>query len=359
MKNDPDTTGCEKPVDETGANTITAFDKCAEPEQITRLEVLARSALEQWDLGAGARVELVQHRENTVFCVNAGGRRYALRVHRANYHSDAELASEFIWTRHLNSVKLRTPQPVPARCGALFVHADAEGVPETRRVDLLEWFEGRPLGKLEEWLDESPETLAPSLEIAGRLMGYVNRQARHWTPPAEFTRRQWDKHTLLRPDPFWGRYWELEALSREQIARLERAEPLLQNDLKTLGKDPDHFGIIHADFIPDNLLVDGETVCLIDFDDMGPGWYLYEMASLLFFFADHPDYACGLEAAVRGYRQEHTLSDDALHYLPVFLLLRGMAFLGWVHERSDTETAAFVTPRVIAIVDKLVQEYLR
>ena len=79
-----------------------------------RLDALARAALTRWDLPATATVTLIKHRENAVFMVAdpASSARYALRIHRAGYHSDAELRSELAWMRALDDDGVHTPPVV-------------------------------------------------------------------------------------------------------------------------------------------------------------------------------------------------------------------------------------------------------
>src|SRR3546814_11102251 len=72
-----------------------------------------------------------------------------MRVHRANYHSDAELASELQWTAALNAAGIRAPQVRSLPDGRLFTTLAVLEVPEPRQIDLLEWFEGEPLAPLD------------------------------------------------------------------------------------------------------------------------------------------------------------------------------------------------------------------
>ena len=39
--------------------------------------------------------------------------------------------------------------------------------------------------------------------------------------------------------------------------------------------------MIHADLVPENVLVDGDSIRLIDFDDAGFGWHHFEIATAL------------------------------------------------------------------------------
>ena len=56
--------------------------------------------------------------------------------------------------------------------------------------------------------------------------------------------------------------------------------------LHAYGTDIDRFGLIHADMRLGNLLVDGERVTLLDFDDCGFGWFLYDLAASLSLLRD-------------------------------------------------------------------------
>ena len=45
---------------------------------------------------------------------------------------------------------------------------------------------------------------------------------------------------------------------------------------------------MHADIRLANLLVDGEHVRVIDFDDCGWSWFMYDFATTVSFIEDHP-----------------------------------------------------------------------
>src|SRR3546814_1904552 len=74
------------------------------------------------------------------------------------------------------------------------------------------------------------------------------------------------------------------------------ALPLLQRRVDTIkarllrfGQAPDRFGLIHADFRLANLLVHKGDTRVIDFDDSGLGWYLYDAATAVSFIEHRPD----------------------------------------------------------------------
>jgi Ser/Thr protein kinase RdoA (MazF antagonist) len=99
-------------------------------------------------------------------------------------------------------------------------------------------------------------------------------------------------------------------------------------------------------------------VCVIDFDDAGFGWHLFELATSLYFIADEGVLRAARDALIRGYRSERALSDAALERLPLFLAARGTTYLGWVHTRQGTETAKEMTPFLIERACAAADEYL-
>ena len=49
---------------------------------------------------------------------------------------------------------------------------------------------------------------------------------------------------------------------------------------------------------------------------------------------------------IHGYRQVRALDEDDLGMLDVMLLLRGLALLGWIQTRAETDTARRIRPMV-------------
>ncbi len=94
--------------------------------------------------------------------------------------------------------------------------------------------------------------------------------------------------------------------------------------------------MIHADFLPENILVNDGELKLIDFDDSGYGWHLFEMATSLFPQADQPFYDDLVAAYVTGYRQHREFSDEQLALLPAFIMIRAFVYIGWLKTRSDS-----------------------
>ena len=192
----------------------------------------------------------------------------------------------------------------------------------------------------------------------GELAGRVHNQAVSWSVPQGFTRHAWDEEGLAGEAPFWGRFWEVEAASDTQRELLETIRQRLHEDLSAYPKTATNYSMIHADFAAENIMVDADGVRLIDFDDAGYGWHLFELATALYFIQDEPYYERARRALIDGYRKHRDLDDTALADMPLFMLARGTTYVGWVHTRSETETAAELTPVLIEMVCGLAEDYL-
>jgi len=327
---------------------MTAFYEQSPETQARAYEVLARQALALWDL-QGAALAPVKLRENAVFRVeDAGGRRYALRIHRHGYHSDAELRSELQWMQALAAAGIAVPRVLPSAAGRLHERVAAAAVPEARQVDLFEWIAGEPIGAAGEALAAGTGEVRALFEQMGALCARVHDQSAAWQPPPGFVRHRWDAEGLTGEQPFWGRFWELGALAPAERELILAGRARVHEALLACGKAPARYSLIHADLTPDNVMARDGELLLIDFDDAGWGWHLFELATALYFHVGEPYYAAALEALVAGYRRHRPLAEDDLARLPVFLAARGFTYLGWVHTRSETETARELTPELIA-----------
>lgn len=323
-----------------------------------RLGRLAIEALKHWDI-AGCEPELVKFRENAVFRVTApDGRPAALRVHRHGYHGDVELESELAWMRALRSDGIEVPGVVPTRDNRLFATAAVDGVPGPRQVDMLEWVQGAPFGSIEAGLTGAVTNIPAAFHDVGRLMARLHDHAAAWARPQGFVRHAWDLDGLLGERPVWGRFWELAALGPTERILIDQARARAWSDLAAYGRSPDNYGLIHADFLVDNLLLDGDRVRVIDFDDAGFGWHLFDLATITFFFRGTDAFDVIRAAVIDGYRQVRSLPDAQLRHMALFTLLRGLTYLGWAHTRYETQTARDLAPWVVALVCGLAEEYL-
>ncbi|EXJ12576.1 phosphotransferase enzyme family protein [Nitrincola nitratireducens] len=337
---------------------MNSFENLAPEQQHEYLLALAHKSLDNWAL-SGSKLSLVKYRENAVYKVTTdGGQAYALRIHRQGYHSEASLRSELEWISALLESGMAVPRVLPTVDGHLFVSETTDKIIEPRTIDLFEWVNGVPLGSMEEGVGDDIERIAEIYTSLGRTAAELHNQSSNWTLPEGFERHAWDHDGLVGDSPFWGRFWELELLNDSQRQLLERVRDRLSTELSKHDRSPERYGLIHADFVPENLMAENNRLHLIDFDDAGFGWHMFELATALYFIQEEACYPVVKQALIDGYRQKRVLSDEDLSHMELFLTARGCTYLGWIRSRQETDTARELAPELIRRACEQAERYL-
>ena len=79
----------------------------------TEITLLAHQALARYPAALRGELKLLCRSENATFLLQAAGKRYALRLHRPNYHSKADIQSELLWLDALRDIGIMVPQAIP------------------------------------------------------------------------------------------------------------------------------------------------------------------------------------------------------------------------------------------------------
>ncbi len=301
----------------------------------------ALEALDQFPIAA-EEVVPVSISENVTFRVAARERDcdYVLRLHRPGYNSIEELDSERVWTRALKESGIAVPDALRTNQGQHYTLVDIPGTGEARYAGVTTWIEGTTLMK---YLEAKPDPAERerAFRWIGEMVARMHNQSTGWQEPPGFTRRRLDLDALLGEAPSWGRFWEHASLTRGERALLLRKRQEFRDQLESYGERPETFGLIHADVDPNNIIYNDGQLALIDFDDAAYGWHMYDVALTLDEFLYAPDLEKLQAALIDGYRAHRPLAMADVGMLPMFLLIRGMALIGWYHERPEHTGSAY------------------
>ena len=77
------------------------------------------------------------------------------------------------------------------------------------------------------------------------------------------------------------------------------------------------------------------------------------------FIIGEPYFDRAKAALIEGYRKHRQLTDEDLKLLPLFFLARSTTYVGWVHTRSETDTAKELTPMILELACELAEDYLK
>ncbi|MEV7968837.1 phosphotransferase [Sphaerisporangium sp. NPDC088356] len=298
---------------------------------LARVELVARRALRHYGLSPDARVRLINVSENATFLVTDAGARTVLRVHRLGYHSREAIGSELDWLSALrDEAGVRTPAVLPALDGSRVVTVEDPGS-APRSCVMFEFVPGS---------EPAEHRLVEHFEPLGAITARMHLHARRWARPAAFTRFHWDAEAAFGPAPRWGRWQDGAGVDREAHAVLSRLERALRERLERFGKGPERYGLIHADLRLANLLVDGTSgTTVIDFDDCGLGWYLYDLGAAVSFIEHHPRVPQMIDSWVRGYRSVLGLPRDDENEIWTFIMFRRLLLVAWIGSHSAVDVA--------------------
>ena len=316
-------------------------------ERVTRC---ARSAIGRYRCHPATTVRLLNVSENATYLVTDPGQGPSiLRVHRLGYHTEVEIASELAWMDALRAeAGVRTPRILPATDGSRIVTAADPSSGERRQCVRFEYLGGS------EPVDHEALHFAELGEITARM----HTHSRQWARPAWFTRFHWDYECAFGARARWGRWQDgigIGAAEREVLGRLDG---VLRSRLAAFGTGPQRYGLIHADTRLANLLVsDGDgagaaaetgtgpggagdsRVAVIDFDDSGFSWYLYDAGTAVSFFEHQPQVPELIDSWLTGYRRVAGLPAADEAEIWTFILLRRLLLVAWIGSHTAVDIA--------------------
>ena len=295
------------------------------------MDQLAEAALTRFGLSPRATATLCNVSENHTYRVEdpESENGYALRVHRPGYRTPRQIESELQWVDALRSDgAVDTPMAVPAPGGDRVLHVGEHN------VVLWEWLPGSEP-------DPEGDAVLDGFRTLGAVSARMHAHARAWNPPESFDRPPWDYEHTLGAAGHWGRWQDGLGMGPEELELLGRLDATIAARLAAYGQSPERYGLVHADIRLANLLVDGADVRVIDFDDSGFTWFMYDFATTVSFMEDHPRVPELRDAWLEGYRSVAPLDAADEAELDTFVMLRRLLLVAWIgsHHTFATEAA--------------------
>ncbi len=284
-----------------------------------------------------------------------------LRVSRPGYHTAAEIEAELRWLEELNGEN-------GLRKAALSPETDRRGEAQPRQTGISRPGEGesrefavaRPLrnrhgGRLTmakaggrdfpcvmfAYAEGAhPEDTADFRQI-GRIAAALHRQVMSWGESGALRRPHWDMEAMTGRNGLFGDWRACGDLDASARDLLETVCGVIGRRLQSYGRTRENYGLIHADLRSANLLRGrGGRFCVLDFDDCGYGWFLYDLAASFSFIEHDPRLPQWVRAWLEGYESLRPLTDRDRREIPAFFMARRIQLLAWVFSHGDSDPAA-------------------
>jgi Ser/Thr protein kinase RdoA (MazF antagonist) len=308
-----------------------AVSRSQEGTPQTRAYEAVRLLLPRYQFADDSGLSLLNVSENQTLLVsdNHSARRAVVRVHRPGYHTHEAISSELSWIEALRSEGIvETAAPLHDRDGRKIQILDLGPDQPTRYAVMFEYLSG---------VEPKPDDagLPAWFEKLGELTALLHSHARAWQRPQRFVRHLWDTDSMHGTRHLWGPWQAALGLTAEGHHVLTAAVNMIADVLDRYGKTPERFGLIHADLRLANLLVEGSTLKVLDFDDMGFSWFFYDFASAVSFFEDAPRIPQLLDAWLKGYSRKGSPEASDVRVLPTLVIARRILLTAWVASHAD------------------------
>jgi len=324
------------------------------PEVVADLHRMVAGALERWGLSPQTVISLLNLSENATFALSdpKAPQELVLRVHRVGYSSAEEIRSELAWMKALRrDGVIDTAAPLPGSDGELVQTLTSPSGRPSRHAVAFELLPGK-----------EPEAGADAprwFERLGELTARMHVHAKSWTLPPEFRRKWWDCDAMLGDKGYWGSWRDAIGLDGPGETALEQAVSLIRQRIDRFGMNPERFGLVHADLRLANLLVHDTHLRIIDFDDCGFSWFMYDFAAAVSFIEHEAMVSDLLRAWVLGYRKVAPLSAEERAEIPTFVVLRRILLTAWLASHSEVPFAQAMGAAYTEGTVRLAREFTR
>ena len=261
-------------------------------------------------------IESINSGTNKVYKLRKDGKNFYLRISSSGFD---DVSAEIHWIEYLKN-GITVPESVISSNGRLIETFQDDGelcpICMFRELPGVKWKRG----------DHSVMTDKTYFNW-GRTMGRMHRLTKSYQPPEELPKRRRSEENFSPLGNYVARPLVHQKMSR------------IQNEISSLPKDSDSYGLIHADMQQLNFLINENDISVLDFDSCNYGFFAHDIGVALYhaIWWDLPDdgsekNGLALELIknfMSGYNEENSLSDFWLKKIMLFMRYRQIEALSW------------------------------
>lgn len=253
--------------------------------------------------------------ENLVYAMKYRGHTAILRVTHESHRTERQVQAELNFVHHLAEHQVNVCKPLPSPGGRLL-----EQLPSEHGTFLLSAFEKAPGGHVN---GSHPAWNDSLFEEWGRITALMHAAAVPYTVPAGEPDRETEDEPAYSPS----------AEMPEEGRLLYEAFRRYEEQIGSLPRSKESYGICHRDLHHGNFYVDNGVIYAFDFDDCGYDYFVQDIAMAVYYASTFPQWSTPAasreqttEAARRvfasfmeGYGKVRRIDDYWLKQLPLFI----------------------------------------
>ena len=249
---------------------------------------------------------------------------YVLRLIQCGASQTGQIRAEMDWVSYLADQDICVMRPLRADNGAVVLAAEEHG--ESYALSACAMAEGQP------WDKNNPALWNETVFYQwGKAMGDIHRATKDYNPPDGADKRR--------------EYTNMVGGGVNAFPSVRKTAETLDNEITALPKDIHSYGLIHYDLGPNNFLIDGERITVIDFDDCTYAWYALDIGSALYLGlwlgrrddAGHDFTNDIIRYFLKGYLSANDLDNFWLSKIPMFMRLCQIAKFSYTYQSEDPE----------------------
>lgn len=271
------------------------------------LRRLAPAAATHWNADPGT-TEHIADSGNSVYRFFRNGEQSILRLTSPSYRTREHLEAEIEFLLHLDGAGVRIGAPVESRNGKFVEEVTSDDI--TMLASAFTFAPGMYVDR------NSPHWNEIFFREWGATLGGIHRAARSFSPRSPHRRWDWRQEGFLLHAP--------ELIPAEDIESHRELERVLRR-LDDIPVNDDTFGLIHADFAPQNFHYDPAIgITTFDFGNCCYHWYASDIAISLSILRRFPEHEREIYRTwiIEGYREHYPLDDELLAEISWFIRLR-------------------------------------
>jgi Ser/Thr protein kinase RdoA (MazF antagonist) len=280
------------------------------------------------DILSNYPLNIVQHEhlrtsENVVVkLISETGQPYALRIRKIIGTYQEQIMSELVILRDFAEfAHADVPAPLLTRAGELFCIVRVGD--ETYMCIIFYWVPGVHVA--------GHDITFQQMGFMAYSVAQLHSFALQYKSPAGLVRPVYDENWFFGTKSWTTTPDFVSRFNPDDAVYLRSVNDTIRSYLRTYPRNPSTFGLIHYDLHVGNFLFHESGANMIDFDECGFGYYLFDLAHILFEFIEHPQFDVFKNTAVEQYAAATTTARFSDRDLAMFLALQGIAYANWLY----------------------------